>query len=387
MDPISIYRAFEDYKDMERKYLNILAQSEIEQIKHETELIYDRDESCPYEMLKGRTTTKEDVDRAMKEGFGDANVLDTLLCVNNGNLLLPQTAGLASNYLVRTYIQNLYVKGAPSSAGLAMDAQLFGQSNSEDAQFVVKAPRPNDITDDITHEYFVGAFGTNRLRSKIPNFSYVMGMFRCSPPFYDAQSGTNRVSTFCQNTDPKNLVNYIIYENVKDSETFANFLRHCSFVEYLNIITQLVLALEIAYQELDFTHYDLHTTNVMIKKMPKKIVLPYTIGDKTYYVVTQYIATIIDYGRCHIKYMEEDYGFFGLKMGIRADTSYPMYDVFKIVLFSLFDAASENLLKVYNNRHELYDKLDEEIFPNLGTRFSTVYTEGRKLLKYFYDGF
>lgn len=336
---------------------------------------------CHYDKLSDRKITENEIEAALNEGFGDANILTTLLCVNTSTLLLPNKS---KNFIIRNYIENLYVK-SESTSGLAMNAQFLGNNGQYDTQFVIKAPKPYSDVDDTLHEYFVGVYGTNRLRSLIPNFAFVLGGFKCSPPYYDKLTNTNKVLTFCQNN--KEQVYYIIYENVRNSVPLSKYLRVCTFKQFLNVFVQILFALQVAYENIDFTHYDLHTDNVLIRKLDKEIILPYIIKNKTYYLKTDVIATIIDFGRSHIKYENKSYGYYGVALGIYSENAYPMQDIFKILLFSLFDSVAINRAEVDRVKNNLFEKMDDEIFPNYGTQYSEVYNQGRRMLRLFYEDF
>lgn len=66
-------------------------------------------------------------------------------------------------------------------------------------------------------------------------------------------------------------------------------------------------------QQYKFTHYDLHTDNVLIRSIHNNemVLLPYKLNDMMYYLKTTQIATIIDYGRSFITYKGEPYGVAG----------------------------------------------------------------------------
>jgi hypothetical protein len=80
---------------------------------------------------------------------------------------------------LRTYITQLQQIGDPSIEGYALNANSL---------FVIKAPR-NPQNDDILHEAVVG-LQLNRLRELIPNFMYVYGLARCSPPVLEDKTSS-----------------------------------------------------------------------------------------------------------------------------------------------------------------------------------------------------
>lgn len=380
-------------------------QSEIQQLLNnqrslESEIIQRTNSFCPLEQIKDRTVRAEDIQRALTEGFGDANILKSLMCLNNSMIAFPPS-GVDRSFKVRHYLENLKQIGGESVESYAMTSDVkvgnpeapgVGVSDGKNL-FVTKAPRKIDATlrANQIHEYFIGAFGTNTLRNKIPNFSFILGLFQCSPPYIDnysyavnesvrlADSKDRRALTFCQNDVTENQVNYLLYENISNSTTLKDFIVNgCTFEQYLNILSQLVLALELAYSECDFTHYDLHDENVLVRELPQEILIAYEIDGVKQYLRTKYVATIIDFGRSHIKYEGNDFGYALIEGGVYPNRSYPMYDIYKILMFTLSSAAFGD-----NNMQTYIGLTDDQIaqqgkFVNLD-----VFQNAKELVGYF----
>lgn len=106
----------------------------------------------------------------------------------------------------------------------------------------------------------------------------------------------------------------------------------------MNYFTQILFALREA-QEVGFTHYDLHTSNVILRDIGETVAIDYTAtnGSKKK-LLTDTIATLIDYGFSHIEYNGKDYGFFAVPQGnVHPYKAFPLHDVFKLLCFSLYD--------------------------------------------------
>jgi len=318
------------------------------QRKEEKHIVNQTNSFCPLDQTVDLTVTPAEIQKALKDGYGDAAILKALMCVNNATVALPKSLGLGHNIKIRQYITQLQQIGPESVEGYAMTADIKQKGKN---LFVVKSPRtitPQSRQNTI-HEYFIGAFGTNQLRSYIPNFVYSLGVFQCSPPYLDNASFSeqsledkNIAVTYCQNNDSSNQTNYLMFENVVDSVSFKDFIRNgCTLEQYLNILTQLMFSLDVAYRIVDFTHYDLHTDNVLIRELPNEIYIPYPMNDTGHviYVKTKYVATIIDMGRSHIKYKGKHFGYEQLISGTYPDKSYPAWDISKILFWSLYHAV------------------------------------------------
>lgn len=286
--------------------------------------------------------TPDNVRRAIAEGYDDPSILRSLMCMNNSILMVPEHENtIAKNLRIRDYIRHLRQIGKSSAYGYAMAADL----DNNKGLFVVKSPRFID-EDDLIHEYFIGTFGTNTLRKYIPNFTYILGLFRCSPPFIADYSQLNPYQqekynpvalTYCQNNNSEKQVYYVLYENITNSISMRDFINTCTVPDFINVLVQVVLSLDLAYTQLNFTHYDLHTANVLIRKLDTPIYIPYPVDNKTLYLKTSYVANIIDYGFAHIEYNGKHYGHSFIENGVYPDRAHAMYDVFKFMFFCLLN--------------------------------------------------
>lgn len=362
-----------------------------EQRRREANIIDETNSFCPLAQIQDLTATSEDVGRAMKEGFGDANILKSIMCLNNSLAVFPPNPdGLGRSMKVRQYLHDLRQIGGESAEGYAMTAEVDSAHSRNQRPFVVKSPRQTDpdAISNLLHEYFVGAFGTNMLRNQIPNFAYILGFFQCAPPYLESWpyvSGgaltpqslkDRRALTYCQNDAGGNQVVYVLYENVTDAVTLRQFiLDGCSFEDYLNVLVQVIMAEQVAYTEIDYTHYDLHDENVLIKKLPEEIYIQYPGG----YLRTRYLAMIIDEGRAHIQYEQRNYGYALVQGGIYPDRSYPMYDIYKLLMFSLMTAAfGQRDMRAYANFG------DDELEARGLLSNPAVFQNAKEMLRFFY---
>jgi len=364
------------------------------QRSQEKEIINKTDSFCPLRQIQDVTATSEKVMQALHEGFDDANVLKSVMCLNNSMAIFPGSTedDIGRSFKIRKYLRNLQQIGGESAEGYAMTSEIRpfeDKSNvlaSASKPFVAKSPRKTTEkgNEGILHEYFVGAFGTNTLRSFIPNFAFVLGMFQCSPPYIDYESyvtnnpddDSRKALTYCQNDVRTNQVNYMLLENITGSTTIAEFIQNgASFPEYLNVFTQVVLALHVA-QAIGFTHYDLHSQNVLVLPLLEPMTIEY---DKGLYLQTRHLAFIIDYGRSHIIYAGNHFGFQGVAIGTYPDRAYPMHDIYKLLLFSLFDSAfGERDYRQFAGRSDS-QLLQQGLLTN-----PDIFENAKLMVKYFY---
>lgn len=165
--------------------------------------------------------------------------------------------------------------------------------------FVVKVALSEDDVSSM-NEAVVGLYCTNKLRKLIPNFMYVYNFFNCNRPIIS----NTTISTCPLDTFDETI--YTMVETIADSDTFATWItKHQNESDFMTrihiLILQIVLSLSVARDKFDFSHNDLHTGNVMIRKLPAPRTLVYRIKNSTYYVEVEEIATLIDFGRSHAR--------------------------------------------------------------------------------------
>jgi len=302
--------------------------------------------------------------------FYDPMIMKAIMCLTETIFFSDDTnETIRYNERIKDWLQDLKQIGEPSVEGVALRASIKGSKKNvmESNIFIIKAPQdPNNS--DLLHEMFVG-FQLNKLRGQIPNFAYIFGGFKCSPPIIDAE--TKKVIAWCENT--KNVVNYVAYENVQPSVPMSNYVKKSTFEQFCNRLLQVCYCTDFAYQKIDYTHYDLHDGNVLDRKTEfSRFYIPYfTDNDKIEYLLTDGIATVIDYGITHVKYEGIGYGdYLRQDFQVFPDRSFPISDLYKFLLFcmrSMFHSKNDDcfnkcraLLAFFNNVETAEDVLAQQ---------------------------
>lgn len=101
----------------------------------------------------------------------------------------------------------------------------------------------------------------------------------------------------------------LLMEYISDSVIMNDFLADSDIpnnVKY-STIKQVILSITLAQKEHNFSHYDLHTSNIMIKKCNKNLVYMYILDDDNQFSVPTYgyYPVIIDYGYSYIKELND----------------------------------------------------------------------------------
>ena len=183
--------------------------------------------------------------------------------------------------------------------------------------FIIKATTDMMKQKENIHEAFIGTKVINEIVKYIPNFAYVFGKF---------------------NGPTENIV---IMEHIF-GQTFDKWLQSDKFnmQDYIFILIQLAMALEVAQSVGGFVHYDLAPWNIMIQEIPNPISFDYMLdGTNVFRVTTKIIPVIIDYGKSHVIYKNNHHGYINM---YRMST---IQDIISVLLSSLNIVTQFNLSK------------------------------------------
>lgn len=289
----------------------------------------------------------------LQKNFYDPTIMQEILCTVNSLFYLQpsQSGAVKPNERIKRWLKNLQQIGEPSAFGYALKSDF----SSSKSTFIIKAPR--DLTTDLLHEVIVG-LQLNSLRASVPNFAYVFGGFKCTPPVLGQLLGKSKpdVIAWCD-ANPSFVVQYAVYENIAPAVSFRDYIKGCTFEQFLDKYLQILFA-ELAAQELlDFTHYDAHPGNILIKTLNgEKISIPYTTEKGTIeYILTDGISTFIDYGLSHIQVDGVHLGVANLTPhGVQPNRSSSLQDAYKLLMSSLFTMDQAKNTICYQKARRLY---------------------------------
>ena len=264
---------------------------------------------------------------------------------------------------VNQVITNMVYKDIESSHGFVVFSDFINLKN----KLVIKTPKDKEESRNILFEYYIGYNFINKLRLKTPNFMYTYGIFMCNPilkntSFFSTKPQMKINTNFCKDTLKDNV--YLLLEKI-EGITLHQFIQEITTEEQLdivvNIILQIILSLDIAQKEGEYCHNDLHTDNIMLKKINSPLSFEYLIGTNKYKMNYQHIATIIDYGMN--RFIENN-----IPLGVTTLNTYDIHpfkntissDLFKVLFTTIFSILVLTIKKpnVYSN---LNKKIDEVI--------------------------
>lgn len=334
--------------------------------------------------------------------FYNVGVMEAASCVIESIIYSPpEDVGTPyHNNLINEYIKKLKRIGAESANGYAMLGDFDGMKD-----FFVDKVSKDPLDDTLIHEIVVGLYGTNKLRKYIPNFSYVYGGMKCSPPLIDPE--TKKIVYSC--LDNNNLVNYVLYENVAPAISMREYVRKCSVNDFLNAFVQTLYSLRLANKMIDYTHYDLHSENLLIRD-PKlttggNFQIKYETENGEEYLESSFIATFIDYGYSHIKtediidekkgiiYKGQDFGVHGrIHASIFPNRSWIIYDAYRLLMDCMSEAylnyngklvaETKKIFKFFNKTEDPINFIDKKVPGILPMNYKTENMQLDDLIKH-----
>ena len=214
-----------------------------------------------------------------------------LLCVTGSTLRLDSN-------VPESTISKILDKISIRSLSIPTTAEVYKGSVGTTEPFVIKTSI--EFEKSIIHEAFVGLYITNTFRQSVPNFAYILGYFQCSPPILN----NNEVVAWCSH----NVKNpYVIYEAIEGS-TLESMLPNLTFSEFVEVYMQIFYAL---WQFQDkFSHFDLKPDNIILRPLDERMTIKYETPNGERFVVSKYVATMIDYGLSTVVYQKKVYSAF-----------------------------------------------------------------------------
>jgi hypothetical protein len=230
------------------------------------------------------------------------------------------------------------------------------------------------------HEAFVGLFCGNEMRNILPTFVWTYGYTNCNLPYIASGKlvqGCVRPVNYGLDANSKTEYVGLITEFVEGPSLYDYLEQDITVNQFKSMILTVLYSLKYANDKFHFVHWDLHYSNVIMRKLEQDNYYLYLPNENKYLWVGNYLATIIDYGSASFEYQDKLISnYFRYDLGIRPDlTSSPLNDIMK--LFSSIYSKIENqpkLLKVF-----------QRIFTSLTGILSSDYTN--KFLKIYEDNF
>lgn len=209
------------------------------------------------------------------------------------------------------------------------------------------------------HELIVGLKCINKLREVIPTFVWTYGYTTCNMPYIINGKTVQPCRNATNYTEYVKQPKYIgIITEYIDGDSLYDYLENdVSKNEFLSMILTVLYSLKYANESYGFVHWDLHYSNVMMRKLNNQDNYIYLPSENKYLWVGNKLATIIDLGSCSFVLDGKTItNYFRFDLGIRPDlTQSPMNDVIK--LFSSIYSKIDKNRKLFPLFFEIYQQL------------------------------
>lgn len=273
--------------------------------------------------------------------------------------IIPNTNEGLMKYMMKVWTKDPKLIGSPSAEGYVY-AEVVGGAQG---LIAIKVPQRPEY-DQLSHEYVIGKYALNPLRSECPHFLYILGKFLCNPPIIGDEK--KLIGICSENSSPSNLVTYLILENLNPSTSIGDYVVSLpddqeGLMFLCSSLYQVLRALRIGINRCGFVHNDLHSGNVLMREIKDPQFPSYLKYSDGYLLTDGSIATIIDFGRTRaiLDVGEEDanvgpYLPFLIELGIEPNSMNEFYDIYKLLCFLLLDMKERTDTLLYDRLARLF---------------------------------
>jgi hypothetical protein len=335
--------AFSDEDQQHEYIMQILDKSDVCNIsnKYTSEL----DKIVPYE-----------VKRILEDNYNNGIDMKAVLCLFD-TLLISNTSGRKNKkdrglYKLHSSINKWIVEMKKLDVS-SVEGFVYKTKVLDDIDVILKVPQEADGFDSMIREYFIG-LTLNKLRYITPVFVYTLGSFLCSDP-------TDK-KKLCQDKKASSMSAYVIYENVPGRSVEYLLMNDIiDYDEFMQIYIQILYGLEIAQRECQFTHFDLHPGNVMVREGNFDS-YSFVLDDKLITVKNpRYIPVIIDFGMSSVTVDGTTVGSFSFPQYGMMNYMIPGYDAYKFLNNCTTRATRQTrrlISKLFSFLRDEYDPYD-----------------------------
>jgi len=257
------------------------------------------------------------------------NYLKTI-CADSGACISFGTEVKKINELFDNFVNFNYAISPVKTIGIVsingFVKEIKYSRNDYDSYAVLKSCAASAEADNLMYEYEVGINFVNKQNKIFPCFLETYGLFAYKDNVSWTLSKNTKTMQISElknclqnlpNLDysigcPKSKYIALLIQHIKDAKTLDDFIQEISRVA--NVGEQLILInydipyllyqvyMPLATLANEFTHYDLHTSNVLLYEPIKGAYMTYNYhlnSGKTVKFNSRYIAKIIDYGRSY----------------------------------------------------------------------------------------
>jgi hypothetical protein len=274
--------------------------------------------------------------------FYATDLLKWLACSFEGTFKYKTLEGEARTHddRITSTISELIRIGADSADGAVWSATF----KTVDGFFLFKTALTKGTDDLLFHEYFVAVTCLNALRYQMSNFMYIYGVFQCAVPKEVVTEVPNRgeVRQGINYCSPNLLTGqrhgtYVVIENIPNATFWRVMVSQTQLWEVVSWLMQITDALAVAHASYGYTHYDLHSENVLLRPLGRVVYVKLPRDGR--WIATKNIPTIIDYGRNRVAVGGKTFGYYNAPSIVRPDVSRPEHDLYKLLGYTMYALA------------------------------------------------
>ncbi|CCV02395.1 putative tyrosine protein kinase [Armadillidium vulgare iridescent virus] len=229
------------------------------------------------EEISGRMPTPRFVYTCLygRKGSGNGEGRPSYGWLKGFNLYLRHVSDLTS----QSQVSKAIFKNKKSS----VDLYMIGE-----APVVVKTSSDKHGMLEHINEAFISETCLNKLIKVIPNFAMS----------YTVNIEKDRVSLYNEL-----IVGETLSVALKDkfgNMTSGSDSEKVAFKRFLEVLVQIMFALEYAQDQCGFIHNDLAPWNIMIQTLKNPVTIEYPLESGSYKIITKHIPVMIDYGKSHV---------------------------------------------------------------------------------------
>jgi hypothetical protein len=177
------------------------------------------------------------------------------------------------------------------------------KKNKKEFKFVFKISQYINYL--VQHEYTIMK-GLNELAPYCPHFCKAFGTILCEVDPKVRKTG-NPFEIISKYPIEKEV---LLTEYIDNSSNFYNYIKSDKIHDDViySSVKQVLIAIAIAQKKKKFTHYDLHSFNILMKKCNKDLVFLYVLDDENQFCVPTHghYPVIIDFGFSYIEDLEDN---------------------------------------------------------------------------------
>lgn len=194
------------------------------------------------------------------------------------------------------YVSNIKTSGKQGIVGIFKDKNTEKKILYKFSQYI------NHL---VKHEYCV-MLGLNDIAHFCPHFCKAIGVIKANiEPTVKKEDNPYKIKS--KYPIKKDI---LLMEYLENCKKLSSYIKSKNFPEYkiYSCIKQVLMAINIAQKKKSFTHYDLHSDNILLKKCNKDMVFLYVLDENNQFLIPTngYYPQIIDFGFSYIKDMEDE---------------------------------------------------------------------------------